>query len=165
MDEDAAKLVGMAIVGFLAIQIGISGRLGSILGAIIDPANMEAGVVSTTNATATNANLSSFNGSTSNATEITSMITSVFGAYASQAIKIANCESGLNPNAVNNTSVGGSYATGVFQILYPSTWNTTSYKSGNPKDARTNIQAAFEIFRRDNYTWREWACAKIVGLS
>jgi hypothetical protein len=164
MDSDAAKLGFMVIVGFLAIEVGVTGKLGSLFGAIVDPANMQTGVTSGTNATATGSTLTAFTGSTANSTEISSMITAVFGPYASQAMKIANCESGLNTNAVNTTSVGGSYATGVFQILYPSTWNTTSYKNGNPKDARTNILAAYEIFRRDNYSWREWACASIVGL-
>lgn len=164
MDSDAAKLGLMVVLGFLAIEVGVTGKLGSLLGAVVDPASMQTGVTSGTNATATGSTLTSLNNSGANATEISSMITSVFGPYASQALKIANCESGLNPNAVNTTSVGGSYATGVFQILYPSTWNTTSYKSGNPKDARTNILAAYEIFRRDNYSWREWACASIVGV-
>src|SRR5690348_13452121 len=114
MDSDAAKLGFMVVIGFLAIEIGVTGKLGSLFGAIIDPANMQTGVTSGTNSTATGSTLSAFNGSTTNATEITSMITAVFGPYASQAIKIANCESGLNTNAVNTTSVGGSYATGVF---------------------------------------------------
>lgn len=92
------------------------------------------------------------------------MIASQFGSYAPQAMKIANCESGMNPNAVNTQAVGGSYATGLFQILYPSTWNTTSFASGNPKDAWTNTQAAAQIFHRDGNNWHEWACAKIVGL-
>ncbi len=85
-------------------------------------------------------------------------ITAVFGAYAPGAINIARCESGFDPNARNVIAIGGSHASGVFQILYPSTWNTTSYKSYSPYDADANIHAAYEIFRRDGYSWREWAC-------
>jgi len=85
-------------------------------------------------------------------------ITAVFGGYAPGAINIARCESGFDPNARNVIAIGGSHASGVFQILYPSTWNTTSYKSYSPYDADANIHAAYEIFRRDGYSWREWAC-------
>jgi hypothetical protein len=92
------------------------------------------------------------------------MISYEFGSYTADAMKIANCESSMNPVAVNPESVAGSYATGLFQILYPSTWNTTSFKNGDPKDAWTNTQAAYEIFHRDGNNWHEWACAKIVGV-
>lgn len=162
METSAAKLFVMVFLGYLAIEIGISGKLGSILATVIDPSGLQSGTTSSGGNGA--ASLTSFSSSNTNAAEVTSMISSVFGSYAGQAIAIANCESSLNPNAVNKESVGGSYATGVFQILYPSTWNTTSYKNGNPKDARTNILAAYEIFKRDGYSWREWACARIVGL-
>jgi hypothetical protein len=85
-------------------------------------------------------------------------ITAVFGAYAPGAINIARCESGFDPNSRNVIAIGGSHASGVFQILYPSTWNTTSYASYSPYDADANIHAAYEIFHRDGNSWREWAC-------
>jgi hypothetical protein len=85
-------------------------------------------------------------------------ITSVFGSYAPGAINIARCESDFDPNARNVVAIGGSHASGVFQILYPSTWNGTSYASYSPFDADANIRAAHEIFIRDGYSWREWAC-------
>lgn len=40
MDNSGGRLALMAAIGFLLIEIGILGRLGSILGAIIDPADM-----------------------------------------------------------------------------------------------------------------------------
>jgi hypothetical protein len=92
------------------------------------------------------------------------MISTEFGSYSQQALRIANCESGMNPQAVNPQAVAGSNATGLFQILYPSTWNTTSYAQDDPKDPVANTEAAFQIFQRDGYSWHEWACAKIVGL-
>jgi hypothetical protein len=94
---------------------------------------------------------------------VAQLITAQFGVSSDQALKIANCESGFNPSVVNTESVDGSYATGVFQILYPSTWKTTSYADGDPKDAATNIKAAYQIFKRDG-NWHEWACSKIVGV-
>ena len=85
-------------------------------------------------------------------------ITAVFGSYAPGAINVARCESGFDPNSWNSTPIGGSHASGVFQILYPSTWNGTSYAHYSPYDADANIHAAYEIFVRDGYSWREWAC-------
>lgn len=85
---------------------------------------------------------------------IEGMIDQVFGAYGPGAIRVAQCESGLNPSAVNPAGV---YA-GLFQILYPSTWDSTSEAGSSPYDAWANIAAAHEIFVRDGYSWREWTC-------
>ena len=67
-------------------------------------------------------------------------------------------ESGLNPGAYNPTSIGGSHAAGVFQILYPSTWAGTPEAGSSPYNAWANIEAAHAIFVRDGYSWREWTC-------
>lgn len=89
---------------------------------------------------------------------IDSMINQVFGKYAAQAKRVARCESSMNPRATNRISVGGSHAAGLFQVLYPSTWKTTSQAAKSPYDARANILAAHEIFARDGNSWREWVC-------
>ena len=86
------------------------------------------------------------------------MIEQVFGGYAGGALAIARCESGYAPNAWNGIAIGNSHASGVFQILYPSTWEGTSYRNYSPYNAWANIQAAHEIFVRDGYSWREWEC-------
>jgi hypothetical protein len=85
-------------------------------------------------------------------------IYAVFGPYAGSAMAIARCESGYNPSAVNPIVVLGSHAQGVFQILYPSTWNTTSYRGQSPFNYDANIHAAYQIFARDGFSWREWQC-------
>lgn len=89
---------------------------------------------------------------------VAAMIQQVFGSYASGALNVARCESGLNPDAYNPTSIGGSHAEGVFQILYPSTWNTTPEAGSSPYNAMANIQAAHAIFVRDGYNFHEWSC-------
>lgn len=89
---------------------------------------------------------------------VTSMINQVFGSDASGALRVATCESSLNPGATNSISVGGSHAAGVFQILYPSTWAGTSQAANSPYSAQANILAAHEIFLRDGHSWREWVC-------
>jgi hypothetical protein len=80
-------------------------------------------------------------------------ILSVFGPYGNQAVNVARCESGFNPNAVNPSS----HASGIFQFLW-STWSTTSYASYSPFDAYANIHAAYQVFTRDGHSWREWTC-------
>jgi LysM repeat protein len=87
-----------------------------------------------------------------------SIINEIFGSDAPAALNIAMCESSLNPNAVNSIAIGGSHAEGLFQILHPSTWNTTSQAGMSPFNARANTIAAHEIFIRDGHSWREWAC-------
>ena len=85
-------------------------------------------------------------------------IVAVFGSNAQGALNIARCESGYDPNAVNPYAIGNSHASGVFQILYPSTWDGTSYAAQSPFDYNANIHAAYEIVSRDGYSWREWEC-------
>ncbi len=94
----------------------------------------------------------------SNNASVASMIYAVFGPYAPSAMNVARCESGFNPSAYNPQPVLGSHAMGVFQILYPVTWNTTPEAGASPYDAHANILAAHAIFVRDGYSWREWQC-------
>jgi len=54
-------------------------------------------------------------------------------------LRIAVCESGLNPMAINSASS----ASGLFQFL-PSTWS--NWGSGNVFNARDNIDAAVRLF-------------------
>ncbi|GCF07524.1 hypothetical protein [Dictyobacter arantiisoli] len=89
---------------------------------------------------------------------VTSAINDAFGSYSGQALRIAQCESTMNPGATNSMAIGNSHAEGLFQILYPSTWSGTSQAGASPYDARANARAAFEIFKRDGYSWREWQC-------
>jgi LysM repeat protein len=84
---------------------------------------------------------------------IPQMIYQVFGPYGAQALSVAECESSLNPNATNSSSG----AAGLFQFL-PSTWATTSQAGNSPYNALANIRAAYEVFARDGFTWREWSC-------
>lgn len=93
-----------------------------------------------------------------NDSSVVSTIHQVFGPYGSQAVRIATCESSLNPGAVNSIAIGGSHAAGLFQILYPSTWYTTSQAHASPYNVMANIRAAHDIFVRDGYSWREWQC-------
>jgi hypothetical protein len=84
-------------------------------------------------------------------------IRGVFGLYATQALHVAQCESGFDPNAYNPIVVANGHAQGVFQII-DATWATTSERAQSPYSPEANIQAAWEIFQRDSYRWFEWVC-------
>jgi hypothetical protein len=81
------------------------------------------------------------------------LIRSVFGRYADSALRVARCESGFNPGAYN--PIEG--ATGVFQFLL-GTWLGTPYHNYTRTNAWANVNAAFWVFKKDGYTWREWQC-------
>ena len=89
-----------------------------------------------------------------NNASVEGMIYQTFGPSAPSALNVARCESGLNPGAYNSAS----HASGVFQIMYPSTWSSTPYSGYSPFNAWANINAAHVIFVRDGYSWREWQC-------
>jgi len=84
---------------------------------------------------------------------VRNMIIQIFGSDAPKALRVATCESGLNPNAVNRSSD----AEGVFQFLL-STWRGTPYAGYSRFNAWANISAAHWVFLRDGYSWREWQC-------
>lgn len=89
---------------------------------------------------------------------IVAKVQQVFGPYSAAALRIVACESQFNTNNYNPISILGSHAEGIFQILYPSTWDGTAYASYSPYDWNYNIPAAYQIFKSDGYTWREWEC-------
>jgi len=63
------------------------------------------------------------------------------------------CESRWNPGARNPSSS----ASGLFQFLYPSTWDTTPYRWHSVWSAKWNALAAAYAFRAGRA--REWSCA------
>ena len=79
-------------------------------------------------------------------------IRSVFGKYGAAAVRVARCESTMNPRAHNSSG-----ASGLFQIK-PATFASTSQRGRNIYDVHANIRAAYEIFVRDGHSWKEWAC-------
>lgn len=84
---------------------------------------------------------------------VQNIIRQVFGSYANQALRVAQCESGFNPFATNPSSS----ASGVFQFLR-STWAGTPYANRSVFDADANVRAAYWLFVQDGYSWREWVC-------
>ncbi|MGH7904775.1 MAG: transglycosylase SLT domain-containing protein, partial [Candidatus Dormibacteraceae bacterium] len=67
------------------------------------------------------------------------------------ALKVAYCESGYNPNAVNP----GSGTEGLFQFM-PSTWARTPWGRDSPFDASANAHAAAWLYQREGGS--PWQC-------
>lgn len=88
------------------------------------------------------------------------IIREVFGAEGDRAVRIAKCESQLNPDAVSSTNDHG-----IMQINRP-TWNKPNHPDPvaqfigqnwhNVYDARTNAEMALKI--RQTYGWQMWSC-------
>lgn len=82
-----------------------------------------------------------------------------------EALRIIDCESNGDPNAVNPYSG----AAGLFQFL-PSTWESTSPKAGfagaSPFDAEANVGSAAWLANRYEqlgyYFWHPWNCKRVL---
>jgi len=85
---------------------------------------------------------------------------SKYGVSADKLLRIAKCESGFNPNAINRGyTAGGGHPTGLFQYL-PETWTRYQRKLGvsgwniyNPKHQADLTAFAFSIGGAG-----EWEC-------
>jgi len=74
------------------------------------------------------------------------------GAGAQQwALRVAKCESGYNPNAVNR----GSGASGLFQFM-PATWASMPQGRQSVFNAVANAQAAAVLYARSGPN--QWSC-------
>lgn len=93
--------------------------------------------------------------------KIVNYIIEVFGKYSDQALKIANCESHLNPLAKNdNTTWGGvGQDLGLFQL------NVVYQRVSNPAflyDYKVNTNMAWVIFKNSGYNWHLWSCKYVL---
>jgi len=79
-----------------------------------------------------------------------------YGASYREMVNIAECETGhtLSPYTKNRSSS----ASGLFQFLYPSTWNRTPYRSESVWSPYANAMAAAHLWRADGRSWHEWVC-------
>lgn len=69
----------------------------------------------------------------------------VYGVSSSLLLRIANCESGYNPRAVNKGYyAGGGHPSGLFQYI-PDTWSRYSSKLGKPGYDIWNYQHQAEV--------------------
>jgi hypothetical protein len=86
------------------------------------------------------------------------------------AMGVSDCESHHEPGARNSTPIGSSHATGAWQVLWPSTWRSTSIgrRFSSEADARNpyvNAAVAWQVWRSSGGSFRAWAdiCAARGG--
>ena len=84
--------------------------------------------------------------------DIMNYIKQVFGEDSEDALRIASCESKLDPEAKNPNSS----ATGIFQIIH-STWGgNTDEPFSEAVNYKKNIEVAKTLF--DARGWQPWVC-------
>ena len=74
------------------------------------------------------------------------------------ATKISHCESNWNTNAHNTT---GEDSRGLFQINVAA---HPQYLSLDLFDAQVNCNVAYKLYNNANKTFKDWTCARKLGL-
>ena len=150
-----SKLAWMSFIGFLMIMIGVTGKLGSLLGAVIDPANM---VDSQPPGSGSAGGSTGGEGKPAASGTLTP---AQIGVYARQvgfsgqslviAIAIALAESGGSVGAINTANSNGTTDRGLWQInSVHSQYNATKLF-----DPAYNARAAWEI-SSGGTNWFPW---------
>lgn len=82
----------------------------------------------------------------------------VLGWPVDGALRVARCESLHRPDAWNPTALGGSHASGSWQVLYPSTWRSTDVGRAidAPFNPYVNAFAAARVWQRQGDSFAEW---------
>ena len=79
-------------------------------------------------------------------------------SLAPRAIRIARCESGLNPRAVNSRNRNGTTDWGLFQLNDGGTMQ--SVLRGSWSNPVHNSRAAYRLYRQRG--WGPWVCSRKV---
>jgi hypothetical protein len=83
------------------------------------------------------------------------IIKKYFGSEAEQAMKIAQCESSLRPDATHTNS-NGSVDCGLFQIN-----SIHGYDCEELKDVEFNVKIAKKLY--DKSGWQPWVCRNVIN--
>lgn len=90
-------------------------------------------------------------------------IAEAFGLkHFDDAVRIAWCESRLNPNAMNGSNRNGTADRGLFQLNDGGTMQRLGVDTREAFDADSNAQAAAVL--HDDRGWQPWVCAHHVGV-
>ena len=89
------------------------------------------------------------------------LIKDTFPEEPSRALAVANCESGLNPNAYNSKNVNGTTDSGIFQIN--STHNSRLNEMGlDVFDPEDNVKFARILY--EEHRWQPWVCYRKLSM-
>ena len=87
-------------------------------------------------------------------TQIEKMILDTF--KTPQALRIAICESGLNPNALNDNPRTSDYSVGLFQINLYGELAKSRPSEEWLRVPENNVAYAYEMYQRSG--WTPWTC-------
>jgi hypothetical protein len=153
----AIKLLMMAIAGFLLLIVALNGKLGSMLGAMIDPAAMSDNLGSSGETTTISTTAGSGGEKLVGAGILTDkqLVSVASGAgFRGQnliiAVAVALAESGGDSNAVNTANANGSTDRGLWQINSVH----TQFVVAKLLDPAYNASAAYTI--SGGYNWKPW---------
>lgn len=86
-----------------------------------------------------------------------------FGSHDfSAAVRIAWCESRLNPNSVSGKNRNGSRDHGLFQLNDDGTMQRLGVSRSTALDITANVDAAWVLL--EDRGWKPWTCAHSLGL-
>lgn len=149
------KLAAMIFIGFLLIMVGVTGKLGSFLASVIDPASLQEGQQQQ------NATFGFKPGGTPPPTSGT-LTPAQIGFYASRvgvtgqnliiSIAIALAESGGSIGAINTSNANGSTDRGLWQINSVH----SQYQANRLFDPAYNAKAMWEI-SSGGTNWFPWS--------
>jgi hypothetical protein len=80
----------------------------------------------------------------------------------SAAVRIAWCESRLNPNSVSRANRDGSRDHGLFQLNDDGTMQRLGVTRSTALDVTANVDAAWVLL--EDRGWSPWTCAHILGF-
>jgi len=155
---DASKLFASSVVGFLLIAAGVSGKIGSMLGALIDPGDMVEEQSSNTASSLPGSNTT--NAPTGSATTLSAAQIAGYARRAgfagndlNIAIAVAEAESGGRVGAYNPGGPGDvENSCGLWQINVLAHGQYDRNKLLN--DAAYNAMAAFAVWKSSG--WNAW---------
>lgn len=144
MDNGAIRLLAVFLGGLLLLLVGFEGNPGSLLAAIIDPANLsggQGGITAAVQGIPTSGNL--------NPVQLATLCLSVgWASWQPIAISMAEDPSGAI-DAINRNNPDGSIDRGLWQI-------NSSHAQFDPQklvsDPLYNCQAAFSLYHSQGYT-------------
>lgn len=86
---------------------------------------------------------------------VVGLIYEVFGDVGASAVRVARCESGLDPTARNRSG-----ASGLFQVMLPThagRFEAHGWSAGDWADPYKNTVVAFDIYEESG-SWAAWSC-------
>ena len=91
------------------------------------------------------------------------VIARTFGQqHFDNAVRVAWCESRLNPDAVNEANRNRTTDRGLFMLNDGGTMQRLGVNDREAFDARESTRAAWVLF--DDRGWQPWVCARLIGI-